>query len=143
MINPDSLTDAIATKLKAITALTALIDADNIAAYGDTESSLTEAAFHSMPKPSILVAHVETTEGADRGPYIHRFRIIVRPPGRFGAIFNQIVNGVPTGETLAMQYVEFHSSCDPLNFTRGGRIEDEDGIEVFDIDAEAHERWNT
>lgn len=112
MLAPETIQNALVSKLQAIPALVALLSSSaTISAYVDEwpgKVDLLEAV-RDLPEGSILIAHQETGPGqlAKMETWRHRLSLYVKPKGKMSDIWAQIVNGIPTnGDGLKMLYTE-------------------------------------
>lgn len=137
MTNPDTILDAIVAKLKLIPSLVTLVgSAGKISAYTDADRALF-ASVYEMTDKAILVAWMGTAPGifGDAEVWKHRFSIYARPGVgvRMGTLFHTIITGAITGENLKLPYINFDPPSEMMDTPSAQRIQDEDGIEYFEI----------
>lgn len=120
MTNPADITSAVATKLRAISALVALVDSTaNITAQdqGFPAPTLQEAVRDLAP-PAVLVAWRGLV--SSRLGLSHSISISIRPkPGTTaGQLISTIIDGVPSGSPVKFLYAELHAALGhPENVT--------------------------
>jgi len=147
MIDSAEIVNALVTLLRAIPDLVEAMggDATKIYAYQDRypQSISLETAKYQMPAPGIMVAWNGTAPGSFGGFEVwkHEISLCVRAgddsgdltPSGYYRIFRLITKGVPTGHTEAMQYIEVHASCDPMDTPSMRRQTDGAGVDYFEI----------
>jgi hypothetical protein len=129
MVNTDTLVDSWTATLRQIPELvTALGGEDRIVGYKDSfpkQSNLRTAIVQQQPG-SILIVFMGTdkvrfSSGGGAWSFRHRFSFFVRAPlsrdrsVSYAEIWNQFVNGVPSGTTLKLLNTEIHLECDPMD----------------------------
>ena len=130
MTNPGTLVAAIVAKLRLISDLVTELggDATVIDSYDyryPKQTSIADAIYQ-QDQPSVLVAWRGTAQG-NVGPsqlWQHQFSIYLRPgvvtdadPVTDGVykLFDLIVNGTATGDSVKMLNAEIHASCFPMD----------------------------
>ncbi len=146
MLNPSTITDAIAATLKAIPALAAAMTVDSVVRIdafhyrlGD-EFRLTEAIY-KMAAPSMLIAWEGTQGGNFDGATIwkHKFGVYYRMGNAAGVddplgyedLFWLTCNSIPTGNSVNIRYISFVSGVDIMDTPSVIHSVDEDGIDIF------------
>jgi hypothetical protein len=118
VLNPKTIGDGFIVHLKAIAALVALFggNASDISYYDDNypERSDYLKAIEDLAPGKLLLVYQSTTPGAKslRETWVHTFSLIIKPRESIGAIFEALINGVPTtGSGLSMYQVEPVAGC--------------------------------
>jgi hypothetical protein len=148
MLNPAAITDALATQLALIPALAAaMTPAGSVVARIDAfhyrlgaENTL-QMAVYKMPAPSLLVAWEGTLGGNFNGATIwkHRMGVYFRMGNMAGVLgpvgyedlWYQTVNGVPTGSSRNIRYLNLMTGLDIMDTPSVSHAVDEDRIDYF------------
>lgn len=104
MTSADTIRAALVTKLRAISALVALVgnSTANIVEYVEEDEGGSFGIISRLDPPKLIVMW-EGTEGQEvRLNWKHAFSIIVRVSGSPAAVFKQFCEGIPTGSSLPM-----------------------------------------
>ena len=117
MVNPNDIVDAVVTKIRAISAVVALVggDANAIYAYEPSFPSAAslEQALNEMPSPSVLVCHRGFSTGAETVSRTHQVSIFIVPDGSPWDLLVAILDGIPSGDSEAFKDLEILSTLDP------------------------------
>jgi hypothetical protein len=140
MISPDTIRANFVEALRSISSLVALLgnDADNIEEYVEEENGDLFATIRKLEPPKLLVAHQGTgLSGGQMSVWRHDFALILRPSSSAGAIFAEIVNGIPSGSSLPMLnhpvHAKYHQMAVPTSLRRSIPVTEATSFDYWEI----------
>ena len=137
MTNPDAITDALVTRLKANAPLTTALGGEHISAYADTEGRGLLQAAYEMTWPSVLIGWQETAPGVSETNqvWMHRFSVFIRPAvgKRYGEAVQLVLNAL--GDEVIVG-----TAAEEIRDRVARRITDENLIELCEISFNVPER---
>ena len=117
MVNPNDVTSAVATKIRAIATVVALVGGDSSAIYAYEPSfpdaASLEQALNEMVAPSVLVCHRGFSTGVEAVSRTHQISIFVVPSGSPWDLIIAIAEGIPTGDVERFADLEVMAELDP------------------------------
>jgi hypothetical protein len=146
LIDASALVDSVVEYLRDIPELVSAMggDEERIYAYHDRypEHVSIDQARYEMTSPGIMVAWNGTYPGGGGfEAWQHELNLTLRAqtesgddsPSAYYNLFRLITRGIPTGETVRLQYLTIHPSCNPMDTPSIRRETDAMGIDYWSV----------